>query len=227
MDEHNRQLAELHADIFHALLRGLGAVPAGDLNRDGEEDEADTAIFLQALVDQDPIGDFNNDGHVDEEDTSFLAGFPPATPKHIDRFWWSGGWRWDQNPGQIGPSPWLPLADYPAVPYQDYRSFSNYYTHEDAPDWVGTAIDYNQSYFGQPVVPFFSLTYDGSVELQLGVDPELNWLKARVAAERGCPMICLYALNPPSASWMTPALYRNQFESFRAIVEGCQAGLGP
>lgn len=76
---------------------------------------------------------------------------------------------------------------------------------------------------GAPIAAFFSLTYDGTVMMETGVDPELNRQKAQVAAGRGCPLVFCYALNPPDKSWMRPDLFQNQFESLLAIFEGSRS----
>jgi hypothetical protein len=219
--EHNRRLAELRADILHAMLRGLGVEPAGDLNRDGVEDDRDVAVYQQALQTQDPIGDFNNDGQVNGDDLLAWRTLPASAHQDVLRFWWQGGYR--PSKGQYLPSPWLPLESHPNVPVQSYACFSNYWTDANAPAVLAGTIDYNRTMLGLPSAPFLSLTYDATVNNQVGVDPELNRAKAQVAASRGCPMICCYALNPPSGWWMTPQLFRNEFESIKAIVEGSRS----
>ncbi len=220
VEQHDRGIAELQADIVHAMLRGLGAELAGDLNRDRVADERDLAIYQQAVQDQDPIGDLNNDGRVDGDDVAVWSSLPPTTLGHVERFWWSGGWRWNALRNRYDPSPWLPTETSPDVPQQTYTSFSNYGTNEAALTELIKSIEYNQSVFGRGVVPFLSLTYDGTAQKELGVDPELNRQKARAAADRGCPLIWCYALNPPYTGWMTPELFRSQFENLRAIIEG-------
>jgi len=221
--EHNRLLAELRADIVHALLRGLGAEPVGDLNRNGVEDVQDEAVYQQAVLSNDPIGDFNNDGQVNAADLAAWHSIAPGTPKAITRFWWSGGYGWGGDGRGYVPSPWLPIESYPGTPIQNYANFANYDTDPNAVARLAGTIDYNLTHTGLPVAPFFSLTYDGTARREYGVDPELNRAKAQVAASRGCPLICCYALNPARASWMTPELFRNQFESIKAIVEGSRS----
>ena len=220
VEEHNRGLAELHADIVHAMLRGLGAEGAGDLNRDRVVDELDLAIYQQAVQGQDPIGDLNNDGRVDGDDLAVWSSLPQTTLGDVERFWWSGGWRWNARRNRYDPSPWLPTETYPDVPQQTYCAFSNYSTSETALTELTKSIEHNQSVFGRGVVPFLSLTYDGTAQKELGVAPELNRQKAQEAAARGCPFIWCYALNPPYRGWMTPDLFRSQFENLRAIIEG-------
>jgi len=75
---------------------------------------------------------------------------------------------------------------------------------------------------GLPVVPFISLTYDGTLNQEVGVDPELNRPTAQQAAMHGCPFVACYALNP-LGGWMTPDLYRKQFESIHAVMKGSRS----
>ncbi len=217
-EEHNRKLGELHADIMHAFLRGLGAMPAGDLNRDGVEDDEDALLFLQAVLSQDPIGDYNNDGRVDDADQTFLSGLPAAEVTAIPRFWWNGGYHGGAE--EFVPSPWLPIETHSGVPVQTYANFSNYDTDAGAVQRLADCADYNVSVLGLPAVPFLSLVYDGSALRDWGVDPALNRQKAEAARAHGCPMIWCYALNPPTQYWVTPEIFQKQFDSLKAIIEG-------
>jgi len=217
-DEHDRKLSELHADLVHAFLRGLGAEKAGDLNRDGVEDEADLDIWRNAVDTQDSIGDFNNDGAVNFDDLLEWNKMPKIeTITYVNRFWWSGGWRYDPVKDVYNPSPWLPTPL--TVPHQTYLSSGNYATDENALMQTEKTITYNLEIGQRPVVMFYSLTYDGTVKWERGVDPALNRAKASLAAKYDCPIIYMYALNY-SAGWMTPPLYKKMFEAIVAIVDG-------
>lgn len=223
---HNQYLAELQANIVHAMLRGFGAAPAGDLNRDYVFDAQDEAIFQQAILDQHPIGDFNNDGSVSQADWTYLQSLDPATPRTLSQFWWSGGYCGYTNDAlPMRPSSWIPILDIPGLPLQTYINFSYYQTDENCVEMMGGLIDSNVDAFGKPVVPHLSLTYDGTTKAETGVPYAVNYGKAKLAAQKGCPMILCYALNPPTLGWMTPQLFRNQFESVRAIAEGSRDGV--
>ncbi len=224
-EAHNEHLAKLQANIVHAMMRGLGAAPAGDLNRDFVFDAEDQALFQQAMVDQHPMGDFDNNGIVDADDWTYVESVEPTTPKMLSQFWWCGGYldyTADGLPAR--PSPWLPIEDFPGVPRQTHFNFARYGSDDDCVDDLAMTIDAINNTFGKPVVPHLSLTLDSTAGCECGVPYSANYGKAKIAAQKGCPMILCYALNPLMADWMTPELYRKQFESVRAIVEGARDG---
>lgn len=226
IENFNRKLGELHADTVHALLRGLGAELAGDLNRDGVEDEKDATIWQQASQKNDPIGDVNNDGLVNSNDLTAWQAISRSPRKEVARFWWGGGYIPLGN-GNYAPSPYVPLTECPALPLQTYACFGHYTTDSRAMATWSDGIDYNKATAGKPVMPFLGLTYDGTTGSETGVDPLFNKAKAQAAASKGCPMIGCYAMNPPSGGWMTPELFRKQFEAVKVLVEGCRSGQVP
>jgi hypothetical protein len=106
------------------------------------------------------------------------------------------------------------------VPHQDYLGSSNYYTDDSALEVLQKTIEYNLEHGeGRPFIPFLSLTYDGTARYDKGVDPVLNRAKSSMASKYNCTVIWMYALNPPW-KWMTPPLFRKEFEAIQAHVDG-------